>query len=36
MKINNLIYPAPNPPSYSKEQLYGELIYIPRVFHSKE
>jgi len=34
MKINNLIYPAPSPPSYNKEQ--GGLIYIPRAFHLKE
>ena len=33
--MNSLLYPAPKT-SYNKETLYGELIYIPRLFHRGE
>jgi len=29
MKLNKIVFPAPNP-SYTSNQLLGELIYIPR------
>lgn len=29
MKLNKLVFPAPQP-SYSSEKLQGKLIYIPR------
>jgi len=32
MKFNGLIFPAPNPASYSHDKLLGELLYIPRDF----
>ena len=36
MKLSGLIYPAPNPPSYSAEKLLGELIWVPRTYLKKE
>ena len=33
MKLNKLVFPAPVP-SYTREQLKGKLIYIPRNFLS--
>lgn len=32
MKFSRLIFPAPNPPSYSQEHLVGELLYVPKDF----
>ena len=32
MNFNKIIFPAPRP-SYSKEKLFGEIIYVPRKFH---
>jgi len=32
MQFRSLIFPAPNPPSYSHDKLLGELLYIPRNF----
>jgi hypothetical protein len=36
MKLNSLIFPAPNPPKYSYNDLKNEIIFIPRIFHQKE
>lgn len=32
MQFRSLIFPAPNPPSYTHDKLLGELLYIPRNF----
>jgi hypothetical protein len=36
MQFRSLIFPAPNPPSYTHDKLLGELLYIPRHFSDKE
>jgi len=28
--INSVIYPAPNPPSYSSDKFLGEILYVPK------
>ena len=30
MKFSSIIYPAPNPASYTHDKLVGELLYVPR------
>ena len=36
MQFRSLIFPAPNPPSYSHDKLLGDLLYIPRNFEEQE
>jgi len=33
MNFDRILYPAPTPPSYNNEKLFGHLIFIPRYFH---
>lgn len=33
MKFSALIFPAPNPPTYSGERLVGEVLYVPKDFN---
>ena len=32
MQFQRLVFPAPNPPSYSQDRLVGELLYVPKDF----
>ena len=32
MQFSRLVFPAPNPPSYSQDRLVGELLYVPKDF----
>ena len=32
MNFSRLIFPAPNPPTYSQDRLIGELLYVPKDF----
>ena len=34
MKFSGLIFPFPNPPTYSHDRLVGELLYVPKDFNS--
>ena len=34
MRFSRLIYPAPNPPSYSQDRLVGEILYVPKTHNS--
>ena len=33
MKFSGLVFPAPNPPTYSHDRLVGELLYVPKDFN---
>ena len=33
MKFSGLIFPFPNPPTYSHDRLVGELLYVPKDFN---
>ena len=30
MKFSGLVFPAPNPPTYSGDRLVGEILYVPK------
>lgn len=32
MKFSGLVFPAPNPPTYSGDRLVGEILYVPKDF----
>ena len=33
--INSIIFPAPNPPSYSADRMTGEILYVPTNYKQK-
>ena len=35
MKFSQFVFPAPNPPTYSRDGLLGELLYVPKDFNQK-
>ena len=32
MRFSGLVFPCPNPPTYSRDRLVGELLYVPKDF----
>ena len=35
MRFSGLIFPFPNPPTYSHDRLVGELLYVPKDFNKQ-
>ena len=33
--INSIIFPAPDPPSYSADRMTGEILYVPTNYKQK-
>ena len=32
MRFSGLVFPLPNPPTYSHDRLVGEILYVPHDF----
>ena len=32
MRFSGLVFPLPNPPTYSSDRLVGEILYVPHDF----
>ena len=32
MRFSGLVFPLPNPPTYSHDRLIGEILYVPHDF----